>query len=280
MIVIGFGCLSLFLSLAMSMFCYKRINVIRKTNAAVSPTFICDFSATPIWFALALTWLLMPSSVFANDRFYTIEKALSIGKCVFIGAVILAVLPSALSLRLSARKRIMLRTGFEFVLACVAVWQGVRFDLMSSWGGSGARFLGEQWGSVLSVAWIFCAMQAFKLLGGLGGAGLVLLLVTSELLMFGTLGTTENVLRAFTILISCATVGSLPFFFLRDGLVLRGSAMSMSAYLFALLTVLARQKAATTVLVFVPLAALVIAGAGIAIVLLERGIRAKDQKKG
>lgn len=272
------GVTAIIIAFLLSLYLLKRLRIIRAlTNGVtVSPTLSHDVSATPLWVSCAALWLLLPSEVLTNDRFYSLQQALNIGKCVFVGGVFLAVIPSVLSIKLTINQRLMLRVAFELALSCVAVWQGIRFDVMS--GTDGSWFLGGRWGSILSVAWIFGAMQAMKLLTGLGGAGLLLLLVTSLSLLLGTIGTQEQLLHALTLIVSGSVIGTLPFFFLRNGLELRGSAMSLTGYLFAVLTILARQKAATTVLVFVPLAAILIALAGLTIVLMDKGIRGRNQK--
>lgn len=274
MVMFGSAAFAMCMAFVLGLFYLKRLRIIRAAGAQASPSFIQDASATPLWAAGIVAWMLFPNSQLENDRFYDLATALAIGKCVFIGAVALAVFPSVFSLRMSPRGRMITRLVAELLMAVVAVWQGIRFEVMSAPGtAEGSVWLGSGWGNVVSVLWIFGAMQVMKLLGGLGGAAVLLLLITSAVLLWDTVGTAEHVLRTITVLVSGTCLGALPFYFMRNGLELRGSAMSVAGYLFALLTVLARQKAATAVLVLVPLAAVLIAGVGLAIVIMDKGIK-------
>ena len=165
----------------------------------------------------------------------------------------------------------------ELVAAAIAVWAGVRFDIVGV-GGERVYDLG-QWGWMVTVAWILACTNIVKLLDGLEGAVNILLLAASAALCYAAVGSGENFLMAFTSVLIGVAAGSLRFNFLPARLPLRGSGSALMGFLFGVLTVLARRKAATMLLVVVPLAVVVILLGGAMLTLLERAMMPGDDGK-
>lgn len=233
-----------------------------------------------------------------GDRFHTVDGALMIMGTISAGLVLILhgqsalLMPSLLSVlagkgpvsdaakdrlnRVAARAR-RVQPLLELTAAVLVVIGGVRFGVVSV--GERSFELGA-WSPVLTIVWIMVAMNVVKLLGGLDGAANVLLLVASVAIFYFALGGGEHFLSALALAIAGAALGSLRFncYPARMPLSLRGHAVA--GFLFAVLTVLARQKTVAVLLLVFPLALVAILLGGAMLAILERTMMPGSDKEG
>lgn len=223
-----------------------------------------------------------------GDRFHSVGGALTIIGAIATGLVLILhgqsamMMPSLLSvlagkdpvsdaakdrLNLLARRVRRLQPLLEMTAAVLVVAAGVRFGVVSV--GERSFELGA-WSPVLTLIWIMVAMNVVKLLGGLDGAANVLLLVASVAIFYFAIGGGEHFLSALALAVAGAALGSLRFncYPARMPLSLRGHAVA--GFLFAVMTVLARQKTVAVLLLVFPLALVVIVLGGAMLAVLER----------
>lgn len=210
----------------------------------------------------------------AGDRFYSVASlraltlALGLGLLCLLGAIVLS---PVRDLRAAARATPVLwalRRLLELGAVLLVVAAGVRFTVLG-WGGLADNDLGT-WGAPVTVLWLLIAIWAVRLLDGLDGAAPVLLLTAAVAVFVGASGTSEYFLKALAVVIAAAVVGSLRFHFFPARLPLRGPSASAYGFLFALLTVLARQKTVAALLLIFPLAVVLLLVGGAMLGFLER----------
>ncbi|MGC8839965.1 MAG: hypothetical protein ACP5QZ_00760 [Candidatus Sumerlaeaceae bacterium] len=215
---------------------------------------------------LFLPWILAP-----QDRFYAVSDAFKLLCAVAVCAMILFTnyffgRISFLSHGWLARWTVQAASE---ILACVIVsLAGVRFTVLSPIPTTEVA-LGA-WAWPATILWMLFAMNVVKLLDGLEGAASVLLFVASVAVFVTTLGTLEHFLHAFTTILAGASLASLRFTAYPARLSLRGPGTSIAGFLFAVLTVLARQKTVAALLFVFPLVVIVILIAGVVLGSLER----------
>lgn len=152
--------------------------------------------------------------------------------------------------------------GMVFILCVevlVAFWvvsEGVRFGVLSVLPNYTVE-LGA-WAIPLTVLWLVATTNIAKALDGLDGAVNVLLLVASFAIFWTTLGTNEFVLRALSVVVFGATLGSLRFYVYPARFRLGGGGSAAFGFVFAVLTVLARQKTVAALLFVLPLGLLAV----------------------
>lgn len=205
-----------------------------------------------------------------GDRFYTGREALWI-----IGAVAVAVLLLYVRAHLTGKgtggaSRLLPSLILEFLAAGVIVAAGIRFTVLGL-AASGDVELGI-WAAPLTIVWLVAATWAVRLLDGLDGAAPVLLLTAAVAVLVGTRGTGEFLLAALSVVVIGTVLGSLRFHFFPARLPLRGAATALFGFVFAVLTVLARQKTVALLLLIFPLAVLVILLGGAMLNMLERTV--------
>lgn len=130
------------------------------------------------------------------------------------------------------------------------------------------------WGPTLTVAWLIIATLVVQLLTGIEGAANVLLLVVSAAVFYSTLGTREHYLNAVTVAVMASSLASLRFNFFPARLSLTAGGTGYLGFVFAVLTVMARQKTVAALLLVFPLALVVILIGGAMLGLLERTMSA------
>ncbi|PKO18628.1 hypothetical protein CVU37_04360 [candidate division BRC1 bacterium HGW-BRC1-1] len=166
----------------------------------------------------------------------------------------------------------MLRWIVEWVVVALAavlvMATGTRFGVLGV-RGEGDVALGA-WSGPLTVLWLVAATGVARLLDGLEGAVNVLLLVAGVAVAYGTLGAGEPVLNSVALVVVFASLGSLRFNFFPAPLPLRGTGSAVAGFMFAVLTVMARQKTVAALLLIFPLAVVVVLVGGVMLGVMER----------
>jgi len=220
---------------------------------------------------LAVILALLPGLMAPHDKFYTPHDVIGIVLAVSVSVILLFCwyfYPKYLPAVFSPGMRWCVHFVFELV-ACVCVsLAGVRFSVLSPIPGTEVG-LGA-WAWPATIVWMLVAMNVVKLLDGLEGAASVLLLVAAVAVFHTTLGTQEHFLNAFAAVLAGASLASLRFTAYPARMSLRGAGSSVAGFLFAVLTVLARQKTVATLLLVFPLILVVILVGGIVLGGLER----------
>lgn len=239
----------------------------------------------------ALALVAVAASVFAAaDRFFTPGSAVTALLGVIGGLLLLLAVEPVTALLVVARaypwndperagraqagvarRRWMLELVLLVAASCLVAVTGTRFGVLGvpSGAGEAAVELGR-WSGPLTMLWLVAATLVTRLLDGLEGAVNVLLLVAGVAVFFFTLGASEHVLNAVAVGLVCASLGSLRFNLFPARLSLRGAGMLVPGFMFAVLTVMARQKTVAALLLVFPLAVLVVLVGGAMLGLLER----------
>lgn len=229
------------------------------------------------------------SKIASNDRFYTPGSArlvalsvLAGGAVILCGELLLAAGIVAGSYPWTNRERMqrvetrahryrwLLDLFLETVAAVIVVGAGTRFSQISI--GPEHGFVLGKWSAALTVLWLVVATNIVKLLDGLEGAANVLLLIASVAVFYVTLGVSEHFLNAFSVVVASAVLASLRFNFFPARLAMGGSGTAFVGFVFAVLTVLARQKTVAALLLFFPLVVVVLLVGGAMLTLLERTV--------
>ena len=225
--------------------------------------------------AAASPWLA------AADRFHTPAGAVLALAGVTGGLVLLLATPAWVGLvgrfrggkgsTASQTPRMLCWTVEWTVVALAAILvmaTGTRFGVLGV-RGEGDVALGA-WSGPLTVLWLVAATGVARLLDGLEGAVNVLLLVAGVAVAYGTLGAGEPVLNAVALVVVFASLGSLRFNFFPAPLPLRGTGSAVAGFMFAVLTVMARQKTVAALLLIFPLAVVVVLVGGVMLGVMER----------
>ena len=223
--------------------------------------------------AAASPWLA------ATDRFHTPAGAVLALAGVTGGLVLLLATPAWVSLvrrfgrgtAAAPPSRMLCWTVEWTVVALAAILvmaTGTRFGVLGV-RGEGDVALGA-WSGPLTVLWLVAATGVARLLDGLEGAVNVLLLVAGVAVAYGTLGAGEPVLNAVALVVVFASLGSLRFNFFPAPLPLRGTGSAVAGFMFAVLTVMARQKTVAALLLIFPLAVVVVLVGGVMLGVMER----------
>ena len=229
--------------------------------------------------AAASPWLA------AADRFHTPGGAVLALAGVTGGLVLLLATPAWVGLvgRFTGASEPprMLRWIVEWVVVALAavlvMATGTRFGVLGV-RGEGDVALGA-WSGPLTVLWLVAATGVARLLDGLEGAVNVLLLVAGVAVAYGTLGAGEPVLNAVALVVVFASLGSLRFNFFPAPLPLRGTGSAVAGFMFAVLTVMARQKTVAALLLIFPLAVVVVLVGGVMLGVMERTLLPEGHKK-
>ncbi|MCX7624970.1 MAG: hypothetical protein N2Z21_01965 [Candidatus Sumerlaeaceae bacterium] len=220
--------------------------------------------------SLAMLFFL-PAVLAPRDRFYTERQALQILAAVNASTFLLFgvyYLERIRSLASSWHRRLFLRLVIELLACLVVIAAGVRFTVLSPIPGKEIPL--EGWAWLATLVWMLVAMNTVKLLDGIEGAASILLLVASVAIFYTTWGTEEYFLQTFAIALGGASLASLRFTAYPARWSLRGPGSSVAGFVFAVLTVLARQKSVAALLFIFPLALVLIVLAGAVLSGLER----------
>ncbi len=213
-----------------------------------------------------LPYLLVP-----HDRFYSAADVVRVLGAVGLGSALLFAyyfVPRLLAIEHSPLLRGGVHLLFEFLACLIVTLAGIRFNVWSPIPATEIA-LGN-WAWPATILWMLLAMNVVKLLDGLEGAASVVLLVGAIAVFYTTLGTDEHFLNAFAAAVAGASLASLRLTAYPARLSLRGAGSSVAGFLFAVLTVLARQKTIAALLFIFPLGLVVVLIATAALGLLER----------
>jgi UDP-N-acetylmuramyl pentapeptide phosphotransferase/UDP-N-acetylglucosamine-1-phosphate transferase len=170
-----------------------------------------------------------------------------------------------------------------FLLACVtiaaflSVAAGIRFGVVTPIVGPSMDLGG--WAPAVTTIYIIGATYCVMLLNGIHGAPNVLLLVSAGLVYFMSIGASEHVLAAMCAVVAGSALGSLRFNIYPARLHLGFGGTAVAGYLFAVLTVLSRQKTVAALLLILPLLLIVVVVGGFMLSLLERTMSIDRQNK-
>jgi len=239
----------------------------RKAGAAPWPLYK---NPLPLLAGLLVGFTLMAIMVhsYAPDRFYTATRSLAMLGATAV-AIILIYSVEILAPRGSgAIRRFGTHLGLQVLAAAIVVWAGVRFSMLSV-PGEGVRELGA-WAAVLTVVWLILATNVVRLLDGIHGAASLVLLVASLASLYSNIVNQEFFLAGFALVCAGAAAGSLRFAVSARRLPLEGGGTALIGFLFAILTVLARQKAVAALLLLVPVVLLILVAGAAMLGLLEK----------
>ncbi|AXA35190.1 MAG: hypothetical protein D6691_08965 [Candidatus Hydrogenedentota bacterium] len=229
-----------------------------------------------------------------NDRFYSVTSALRVSLGVLVGVLLIfagyyryrpysevedrgAAASSASSNRVCGLPHWLYRLILEVLAGLSAVAVGVQFSILSI--GAGKEIALGGWSLILTLAWILLAMNVVKLLDGLEGAVVVLVLVAAVAVCYTTLGTGEHFLNALSACLIGASLAALRFNAYPARLSLRGPGTACAGYLFAVLTVLARQKTVAALLLIFPVFLILLILAGAMLSVLERTLFSANEDR-
>lgn len=246
---------------------------------------ICGF--LPFWMGCVVGMGVLAafsSRVFADDRFHSLSGALIIGfGVIFSGLLYLLVdcwMPPVFGTRstverrrLAPKMRLPAMIAAQITAATAVVLLGVRFPILSV-GTEKILQLGSL-ALPATVAWLIIATLFVKLLDGLHGAALLLLLFASIAVCSTTAFTTEHFLNAYSAILIGAVIGALRFHLYPARLEQIGGSTAFVGFMFAVLTVLARQKTVAALLLLLPLVIVVLLVGGLFLGFLERNLLLK-----
>ncbi len=193
------------------------------------------------------------------DRFYTAGEALRILAAMTAACLLLWSVEF-----IAPRNRTIGRAAMHLLMQLLAagciVWAGVRFELLKV-PGEGVTQLGA-WSGVLTALWLVVATNVVRLLDGIHGAAGIAVVIAGLTGLYSNIIYKEYFLTGFSLVAVGCVAGSLRFSMSEKRLLLEGSGTAIIGFLFATLTVLARQKTIATLLLLLPVVLIVlIAGA-------------------
>lgn len=238
----------------------------------------------------ALLLTLFATTLFRDDRFYSMQQAVLLTWCPLVAAALLSLvdylLPPALAPRQTLLPEVQQHIGPRrwfallaalLVSAILSIICGVRFPILSV-AGSEAMELGRAAG-VSTLVYLVAATFILKLLDGLNGAASLVLLSVATAVLYNTTGTSEHFLRALSMILIGTLAGSIAFHTSRRRMPLYGSGTTLLGFLFAMLTVLARQKSLTAAVIVLPIFLLAVLLAGASFTFLERNLMLRREKE-
>lgn len=206
---------------------------------------------------------------YAPDRFYTPAEAISILAAAAVACVIIwSVEIVAPRIKGGTWIRTAAHVVSQTIAATIVVWAGVKFDLLKV-PGEGVTTLG-QWSPLFTVLWLVMATNVVRLLDGIHGAASASLLVAALAALYSNVLSREYFLAGFSLVAVGCAVGSMRFCLSENRLPLEGAGTALIGFLFAMLTVMARQKSVATLLFLVPLVLVVLIAGAAMLGLLEK----------
>ncbi len=267
-------------ALIYTLICGYGLHKAARSQASVpakQSAFAVGQAGAPFIFGVVMAMMVLwraGDTLLAGDRFYTsaaatrIVWALPFSMALFVVAAWLPSRRSARVARNGLRWESAAAFGLEVLAAILIVAAGVRFGVIGFWGATSVD-LGS-WSAALTVLWIVTASWAVRLLDGLDGAAPILLLTAAVAVFAGAFGNSEFLLSALCLITAGAAAGSLRFHLFPARLPLRGAATGAFGFVFAVLTVMARQKTVAVLLLIFPLALMLLLLGGAMLGLLER----------
>lgn len=228
-----------------------------------------------------------------GDRFYDVQSAMRTAiAMVFAGLLVLIgeltiwtlvlsrsigdrerMLASAAKLE---RRRWLLMLVMQCIGALIVIAAGVRFKVLGV--GHGSAIALGWWSIPLTLVWLLAATNIVRLLDGLQGAANALLLMAAAAILFSATSNREHFLAAVSVAIIGATLASLRFNVHPARLPVGGAGTAFIGFMFALLTVLARQKTLALFLLVLPLGLVVLIIGGYMLTFLERSISTGERR--
>lgn len=193
--------------------------------------------------------------IITGDRFYASGEGLLILGSMAL-ALLLLLLRTGITSRVNPAMRLLSGLLIELLAAGLIVLAGIKFTVVGF--GSAQQIELGTWAIPLTMLWLIAATWAVRLLDGIDGAAPVLLLTSGVAVLVGTWGTSEYLLAAIAVIMIGSVLGSLRFHFFPARFPLRGSATAIFGFVFAVLTVLARQKTVALLLLIFPLIVVVL----------------------
>lgn len=222
---------------------------------------------------------LLADTFMPDDRFFSIIQAIRILAAVTAGCLIIwsvEVIVPRPQFGLAARAAAHLVS--QILASALLVWAGVRFTLMKL-PGEDVILLGFMEGQVFNIAWLVIVINVIRLLDGIHGAAAVAVIIAGLTALLPNVINNEFFLTGVSLVAVGCAVGSLWCCRTRSKLPLEGSGTAILGFLFAVLTVLARQKTVTTLLLLIPLILIIlVAGAAMMGMLEKRLVLPKNEK--
>jgi UDP-GlcNAc:undecaprenyl-phosphate GlcNAc-1-phosphate transferase len=253
-------------------------------GAAAAHPLAAGIGAGIVLLCLGASWIVPGDRFFATGQAVRVALAFVLGGFLILAGdmlVALAVVAGAYPWNDRAKaesaqaRAARFRWIGDLILLLLAsflvVSSGVRFSILGI-GGERAVELGS-WAGPLTVLWIVAATAVVRLLDGLEGAANIVLVVAAFAIFYVTLGAGEHFLNALAVTVLGAALASLRFNFFPARLPLRGAGSAFVGFVFAVLTVLARQKTVAALLLVFPLVVLVVLVGGAMLALIERTIQ-------
>jgi UDP-GlcNAc:undecaprenyl-phosphate GlcNAc-1-phosphate transferase len=218
-----------------------------------------------------------------GDRFYPNWEALLIAAVPVVAGLAFLILDIVFPPRVFARHKVIRPEpppgtpvarsfwliGLLTAAALTGTLCGIQFPIVAVVGEK--LNLGE-YSALASLAWLIIATLVVKMLDGLDGAASLLLLLTAGMVCYTTMQSIEYLLSTFSIILIGVVIGSIRFHMYPARLALRGGGSLFIGFLFAVLTVLARQKSITAGVVIIPVLLLALLLGGAMLGILERNL--------
>lgn len=226
-----------------------------------------------------ITLGLLADTFAPDDRFISLVTAIRILVAATVGCLLIwsveVIVPRQ---RFGFFARAAAHLVTQVLASALLVWAGVHFTLMKM-PGEGVMSLGLLQSQILTLAWLVTVINLVRLLDGIHGAAAVAVIIASLTALLPNVINNEFFLTGVSLVAVGGAIGSLWFCRSRAKLPLEGSGTAILGFLFALLTVLARQKTVTTLLLLIPLVLIIlIAGAAMMGMLEKRLVLPKNEK--
>jgi len=247
------------------------------------------FGFLPLWIGCVcgLAVIAVLRRNLTGDRFYEPAVALKVGLAPLLAGLVFLLVDMikpkpvvqpggrAGAGRTAGRTALMLAA--QLVASGVVVLAGIVFPILSVAPGNTVE-LGTL-APIATIAWLLFATSFVKLLDGLHGAALFLLLLAALAVGLVTSFNNEFFLNAYAAVVTGAVIGSLRFHLHPPRIVQSGGATAFVGFMFAVLTVLARQKTVAALLIVLPLVVVVLVAGGLMLGFLERNLLLKKDEK-
>jgi UDP-N-acetylmuramyl pentapeptide phosphotransferase/UDP-N-acetylglucosamine-1-phosphate transferase len=180
--------------------------------------------------------------------------------------------------RFNITARALAHLAAQIMASALLVWAGVRFDLMKM-PGEEVAVLGYWESQIFTLTWLVLATNVIRLLDGIHGAAAVAVCIAGLTALLPNVINQEYFLAGVSLVAIGCAVGSLWFCCSRSKLPLEGAGTAILGFLFAILTVLARQKTVATLLLLVPLVIIILLAGAATLGMLEKRLVLPKNKK-
>jgi UDP-N-acetylmuramyl pentapeptide phosphotransferase/UDP-N-acetylglucosamine-1-phosphate transferase len=225
---------------------------------------------------IGLLGLIGLNSIVAGDRVHTPTSAAQLLTVLVALCCGLALLQGLTILEKNSTSLVTLARGWSLQvglagLATLLAFAGVRFGVLGA--GLGQDLDLGVFAIPLTVLWLVVAANALRLLDGLDGAAPMVLGVGALATGWFSLASEERLYASLCAVLAGSAFGCLRFHcFPQPALPLRAAGTVCFGIMFAVLTVLARQKTTAFLLLLVPLGVLMLVLGSAMLTLLERNL--------